>query len=915
MSSRSEFGNKVMAAFVVAVLVVAALMASAWKISRDALDATGWVARTHEIRTSLAAVESGSLRIELATQNYRLTGDPAHLAARDAAIAAREAALRRIGELAVDPGVLALSSQLRATVDERLAISRRSVELRNTQGAEAAAAHAVSVGAALKATRERIHRLVGEIDADENRLLAERVAAQSRTDELLELASALVALALAALLVATYVLVRRQMRVTEAAQRTLEIANARVRAIFDSAGEGLHGIDMKGNIVFENPAAAAMLGWDSRELIGQPAHALMHHTRADGTAYPATECHIHATRVDGVSRHVEDEMFWRKDGTGFPVAYTSAAMRNDAGEVTGVVVSFRDITEQRTAEQALIAARNAAERANSAKDSFLATMSHEIRTPLGGLLGMLELLSLSPLNPDQGEVLQAARDSGRSLLRILNDILDWSKIEEGKLELAPRPTSIASLVAEVANTYARVASANSVILSSAADPRLSPALVVDPLRLSQVLNNFVSNAIKFSHEGGRIELRAELVEHREDAEVLRISVQDHGIGIAPEVQQRLFQSYGQASAETARMYGGTGLGLAICRRLADLMEGCIAVDSAPGRGSTFSITLTLPITQAVVEPAPGPAAIDLATTEFAPPLVAGLAAADAPRVLVVDDHPVNRKLLALQLGLLGLRAGIAENGEVALARWREGGYALVITDCHMPVLDGYALTRAIRSIEAAEARPRTPVFAWTANALAAEKENCRLAGMDELLVKPTELARLRTVLAKWLPQLAVSPAPTFATAETLVPTVTADLIRNPDGDLRGRRIESGMTIAPVDVSVLAALVGDDPATIGEFLADFRASATGIAAEISAACAAGDAAQAGALAHKLKSSARSIGALALGELCALMEKAGKAGDAAALTALLPGFQQEMVAVQSFLDSWLAAPHQAPAAPGE
>ena len=547
----------------------------------------------------------------------------------------------------------------------------------------------------------------------------------------------------------------------------------------------------------------------------------------------------------------------------------------------------QDITARKHAEQALIAARDAAEQANRAKDSFLATMSHEIRTPLGGLIGMLELLSLSPLNSEQGETLQTARDSGQSLLRILNDILDWSKIEDGMLELAPRATSIRQLVAEVANTYARVASANSIVLTQQLDARLSPAIMVDPLRLSQVLNNFVSNAIKFSPRGTPVELRADLIERREGAEEVRFSVHDTGIGIDPDMQQRLFQSYGQGSADTARMYGGTGLGLAICRRLADLLDGQIDLESAPGRGSVFSITLTLPIAETLLEPRRSPAGID-DSARRRPPLGHGEAAPDAPLVLVVDDHPVNRKLLALQLGLLGLRAETTEDGQAALPLWRTGRYALVITDCHMPLLDGYALTRAIRAIEAAEARPRTPIFAWTANALADEIGNCHAAGMDELLVKPADLEMLKQALEKWLP-IAAEPVPELT--PTLAPQAAA---------------------APaVDVNVLKALVGDDAALIREFLHEFRASSAGIAAQIRAACQGGQATAAGAAAHKLKSSAGSVGALELRERCAEIEQAGKGetGDNATLAALLPGFEQALAAVGECLDALLQERQQA------
>ncbi|MDP1652536.1 MAG: PAS domain S-box protein [Rhodocyclaceae bacterium] len=653
--------------------------------------------------------------------------------------------------------------------------------------------------------------------------------------------------------------------------------------------------DAHGTITYINDKFCAISKYAREELIGQNHHII-------NSGYHSREF------FTGLWQTIASGVVWKgeirnraKDGTIYWVDTTIVPFLDEYLKPVQYIAIHTDITARKQAEQELLAAKDAAERANRAKDSFLATMSHEIRTPLGGLLGMLELLALSPLSPEQDETLQTARDSGRSLLRILNDILDWSKIEEGKLELAPQTTSIDQLVAEVANTYSHVASTNSVTLTTQVDARLSPAHLVDALRLSQVLNNFVSNAIKFSH-GGHVELRAALIEQHAGVETLRLEVTDTGIGIAPEVQQRLFQNYGQANANTARMYGGTGLGLAICRRLADLLDGRIEMESAPGHGSTFSITLTLPIAQTA--PSGTAERVVAASVKH---FVSGDAAADAPMILVVDDNPINRKLLARQLELFGLHAETAENGQAALALWRAGHYALVITDCHMPAMDGYALARTIRENEAAAARPRTPIFAWTANALPDEVENCRTAGMDELLVKPAELALLAAMLAKWLPgtaaadstdAVAVPPAPTFSSGIT--PASQALAFSETAFGASGTPNNSpAPTLASLDVSVLAALVGDDPATLREFLRDFRASATTIAAELAAAGAAGDAARAGALAHKLKSAARAVGALALGEICAVMEAAGKAGQGAALAEPMLRFASEMAAVDAAL----------------
>jgi signal transduction histidine kinase/DNA-binding NarL/FixJ family response regulator/HPt (histidine-containing phosphotransfer) domain-containing protein len=555
-----------------------------------------------------------------------------------------------------------------------------------------------------------------------------------------------------------------------------------------------------------------------------------------------------------------------------------------------VILTYQHEEKGKRAEE-LKATMELANAANSAKSAFLATMSHEIRTPLGGLMGMLELLSFSKLDNEQAETLQSAYDAGSSLLRILNDILDFSKIDQGKLELAVQPVSIAALVADVAKTYSHLASGKSVAISHWVDSRLSQAHMVDPLRLSQVLNNFVSNAIKFSH-GGKVGISAELLKQQDGAEQLRFSVKDDGIGMMPEVQQRLFMSYEQGSADTARMFGGTGLGLSICRRLADLMDAQIEVRSAPAQGSTFTITLTLAI-------APASALLHSYEaprqwTSRPQPLPV---APDAPQVLVVDDNSMNRKVMARQLALLGFRSDCAENGEEALAKWRAGSFALVITDCHMPVMDGYALTRAIRAAEADQALPRTSVFAWTANALPEEIDKCYAAEMDELLVKPITIAQLQTVADKWLSGAVIAPPSIIAVDDvSLSPLALTEAQHDilPELPRWARRYASrndekmslsaphqAAKLPSLDVSVLAALVGDEPATLLEFLHDFGLSAKAIGAELLAACAAGDVARVGAQAHKLKSSASAMGAMALSALCDELEVA-ELGDLCALT---------------------------------
>ena len=528
------------------------------------------------------------------------------------------------------------------------------------------------------------------------------------------------------------------------ANEKLRLSEDNLSVTLDSIADAVLVTDSDGMIVRLNPVAEELTGWKKSDAFNRHISEVVVLLEPDTRhRLPLPFLETLANRF--VSHSENRAILVSRDGRERYISESVSIIQGADESLIGAIKIFRDITSEYNQTQALQREKLKAEVANRTKDSFLATMSHEIRTPLSGLLGMLELIEMTPLGKEQKEMLQAARSSGRGLLRILSDILDWSKIEAGKLELAPAPNSIAQILNEVVNTYSHIASSKGLKLWQTMDPRVHGRHIVDSLRLSQILNNFVSNAIKFTNRG-EVELIAQLLDERPGYQTIKFSVRDTGIGMNPEEQTRLFELYSQAGAKTARMYGGTGLGLAISRRLASLMDGIIEFSSAHGKGSIFSFTTTIAVTDLPLE---NDREIAASTSQVTSIVSRNK---DKPRILVVDDHTINLGLLTRQIELLGLEAVGAADGEIALQLWKQGGIDLIITDCHMPRMDGYELTRRIRDIERDRQLQHIPVIAYTANALSEENDQCNLAGMNEVLVKPANIVRLRETLLKWLPE-------------------------------------------------------------------------------------------------------------------------------------------------------------------
>jgi|GEM_PF-5931599 len=421
------------------------------------------------------------------------------------------------------------------------------------------------------------------------------------------------------------------------------------------------------------------------------------------------------------------------------LAVEGQARRDEIGAMARAVQVFKDNAQKlEDAEAERVRLQEAslrAEASNQAKREFLANMSHELRTPLNGVLTMAQLMAREPLSTTQQDRLGIIQQSGQDLLHVINDILDFSKIEAGKLELEDLVFDVESMLTVVTASFAAVAEAKGLQLGLEVSPQARGLWRGDPSRLRQIVNNFVSNALKFTETGEVVISLTTAADAQREGLIL--AVRDTGPGIAPDKMHLLFKSFSQVDASTTRQFGGTGLGLAICRELAELMGGRAWAESPPGGGAVFYAELALTMAEVATAPAPP------AQVQDAPDLSdRGL------RVLVAEDNPTNQRVLAAVLDAFGVELTLCENGRAAVETWKAGRFDVILMDIQMPEMDGMEATRLIRAAEAAQGLSRTPIIALTANAFLHQVDAYTAAGMDDHLAKPIAIPLLQAALER-----------------------------------------------------------------------------------------------------------------------------------------------------------------------
>ena len=561
-----------------------------------------------------------------------------------------------------------------------------------------------------------------------------------------------------------YISVRTDITKRKKLEQELAHERSFLESITANLGKGVMVLDREERCTFLNPEAERLLGWTLAQLKGQPLHGQMYFCagQAEGEDAPACPVCLCCALQECVSFDMQDDLVLvHKERGSFPAAMTVSPLFED-GVLTGCIAVFHDITQHKRHEAELRQAKEQAEQASQARSSFLANMSHEIRTPLNAILGFTEALLDTPLNPQQQRQLTTVRQSGRTLLGLLNDILDTAKLEKGALQLEVRDFSLRQLCQQLVDMLSLEAGKKALSLYLDYPPEEPEFFQGDALRIHQVLLNLLSNAIKFTAIGS-----VTLHVRQGPEQWLHVQVQDTGIGMTAEQLSRVFTPFAQADASTTRRFGGTGLGTTIARQLVELMHGRLQVSSIPNQGTCFTVCLPLPPGQPV-------AATPMLASVALPPL----------RILAVDDVPENLELLQLVLARDGHQVTLASGGQAALALLKAQAFDVVLLDLHMPDIDGFAVTTQWRAWQAQQGQAPTPVIALSASVLLQDRQQAFDVGMNGFAQKPLSVPCLQAEIARVLhldapaaslaPLLPLAPAAATAPAASAPPAAVCD---------------------------------------------------------------------------------------------------------------------------------------------
>ncbi len=641
-----------------------------------------------------------------------------------------------------------------------------------------------------------------------------------------------------------------------------------IESIIKTALEGIVTADHEGKIIEFSPGAERIFGYSKEEILGSHFTTIL--PEPYKSKFKQYMSDYLAESKPGVHGTQQEIVGLRKNGEVFPMELAASEEQRVAGN--RYFTSFlRDITDRKSAEQELISARDEAEIANQAKSKFLANMSHELRTPLNAIVGFSQLYEYDKdLTDKQKANAREIHKAGEHLLSLINDVLDLSKIESGENSMSMESVSLSSLLDECLSIIDPLAESRGIIMGFESSQGRNRFVQADYTRLKQVILNLLSNAVKYNRMHGYIGIRCSV---GDQDNTVRISIRDTAFGIDKDKQEELFQPFNRLGQEFSGIEG-TGIGLVITKQLVEMMDGVIGVDSTPGEGSTFWIELKLaePVESAAITKA----AVSVAQNTIPPDV----------KLLIAEDNPANQAVLEQQLELLGLAADMAGSGVQAWEYWQQGGYDILLTDINMPQMDGYELVDKIRQAEQGTGE-HMPIIAITANAMKEDARRCLEHGMDGFIGKPVNFIELQETLEQWLVRrpwaVAVSGLSSGASEEGVA--------------MEGDRKEA------VDITMLINLVGDDRVRHCKLFRTFMESTPEIIAEVQSAHKAHEAETVRQQAHKLKSSARSMGADALADACQALEAAGREGQWDEIDRLAPELEGLYSKVSDYINNYI------------
>lgn len=584
------------------------------------------------------------------------------------------------------------------------------------------------------------------------------------------------------------------------------------------------------NIVYVNDAFSRLSGYTKEEAIGKTPRILQGQKTDRETLDRLKETLGQGKSFTGELKN------YSKDGTEYWLDISISPVRDDKGDITHFTAIERDITERKKSEKELKEQIEKAETANVSKSEFLANMSHELRTPMNGIIGLSDLLKDTSLDEEQEQSVEAINKSAENLLILLNDILDFSKIEAGEMTLENIPFDLKAVIEETVRLLKSQIEDKGIKFAYHYSPSLPSGLLGDSTRLQQILINLIGNALKFTDSGGEITLSLS----RTEDNMMRIVVDDTGVGIPESKLDDIFMKFTQADESTSRRYGGTGLGLSISQKLTELMNGSIGVHSILGQGSSF--WFKIPIIEAEIEPQKTLEEEDRTETVF-----------DNAHILVVDDHPINLMYMRKLLKKIGIeRIQMVDNGQEAFEYTQVNMYDAILMDCQMPGMDGFETTTAIRKMHQGNAL-HTPIIAVTANAMKGDREKCIESGMDDYLSKPVDPNNLKQILKRWVKYREIESEQ--IKTEEIPTTEKTDISED----------------CPVNIEELRDLFGNDPDDEKMLFDLFFTTSQEAMDALSSAIANKDNEHWRKSAHKIKGSAANLRANNLAEICSKAEQ--------------------------------------------